>query len=223
MDIKLHYFFHKNYLYDQRYEIVKRKELEIKLQNVPLPTKATPNLEQYMTPARIAADIIFTAHQFGDIENKIIMDLGCGSGIFSVGAALTGAKKVIGIDLDEDMIKTARDYAEKNNINIEFSVKEISDVETRCDTVIMNPPFGAQKSNHKADRKFIEKGFEISSVIYSLHLKKTVPFLEKMIASLGGTISYSKDYVFPIKWMFDFHQRNVVYYDVTLLRIKTNK
>ena len=27
----------------------------------------------------------------------------------------------------------------------------------------MNPPFGAQKSNQKADRKFLEKAFEISS------------------------------------------------------------
>lgn len=201
---------------------MRKKELEILLQKVPLPKKPSPNLEQYMTPANIAADIIFIAHQFEDIKNKTVIDLGCGTGIFSIGATLTGAKKVIGIDLDENIIKTAREYAEQNNLDIEFIVKNVKDVEKKCDTVIMNPPFGAQKSNQKADRKFIEKGFEISKIIYSLHLKKTISFLEKMIFSLGGSITYQKDYSFPIRWMFDFHEKEVTYYDVTLLRIKIN-
>ena len=48
-----------------------------------------------MTPAPIAADIIFTAYQWGDIENKTVVDLGCGTGIFSVGAVSMGAKKVL--------------------------------------------------------------------------------------------------------------------------------
>jgi putative methylase len=202
---------------------MKKKELEILLQKVPLPNKPIPNLEQYTTPANIAADILFTAHLFGDIENKIIIDLGCGTGIFSIGAILIGAKKVIGIDVDKDIIKIAKEYAEKNNLKIEFRVQDVKDVDIKCDTVIMNAPFGAQKSNQKADRKFIEKGFEISQTIYSLHLKKTIPFLEKMISSLNGEIIFQKDYVFPIKWMFDFHTKNTAKYDVTLLRILTNR
>ena len=201
---------------------MKKKELEILLQKVPPPNKPIPNLEQYMTPANIAADIIFTAHQFGDIENKIIVDLGCGTGIFSVGVTLIGSKKVIGIDIDKNIISIAKKYANKNNFKIEFKIIDVENVHEKCNTVIMNPPFGAQKSNRKADRMFIEKGFEISEVIYSIHLKKTIPFLEKMISSLGGTITYRKDYVFPIKWTFKFHDKKVSKYEVTLLRIETN-
>ena len=201
---------------------MKKKELEILLQKVPLPNKPIPNLEQYMTPANIAADVIFTAHQFGDIQNKTILDLGCGTGIFSVGAALTGAKKVMGIDADKDIITIAKEYAKKNNLEIEFMTMDVKNVQTKYNTVIMNPPFGAQKSNQKADRKFIEKGFEISQILYSIHLKKTIPFLEKMISSLSGNITYRKDYAFPIRWTFEFHDKKVVYYDVTLLRIETN-
>ena len=201
---------------------MKKKELEILLQKVPLPNNPIPNLEQYMTPASIAADIIFTAHQFGDIENKIIIDLGCGTGIFSVGAALAGAKKVTGIDADKDVVTIAKEYAKKNNLGIKFMVNDVKNVQTKCNTVIMNPPFGAQKGNQKADRKFIEKGFDISKILYSIHLKKTIPFLEKMISSLGGSITYRKGYVFPIRWTFEFHDKEVVYYDVTLLRIETN-
>ena len=201
---------------------MKKKELEMILQRVPPLDKPIPHLEQYLTPASIAADIIFTAHQFGDVENKAVLDLGCGTGIFSVGAILTGAKKVVGIDVDKNSIEIARDYAEKNDFEIKFLVQDVKDVEVKCDTVIMNPPFGAQKSNLKADRKFIEKGFEVGSVLYSLHLAKTVPFVKRLISSLGGKVNYSKDYVFPIKWMYEFHEKKVVDYNVTLLRIITS-
>ncbi len=86
----------------------------------------------------------------------------------------------------------------------------------------MNPPFGAQKSNRWADRRFIEKGFEISKVIYSLHLSKTIPFIEKLILSLNGEIKYKKNYVFPIKHTHVFHEKKIVNFDVTMLRIITN-
>ena len=200
---------------------MKKKELEIMLQKVPSPNRPILRLEQYMTPANISADIIFIAHQFGDIENKTVIDLGCGTGIFSVGAYIAGAKKVTGVDIDKESIAIATSYTKKSNMDIEFLVCDVKDIQTNCNTVVMNPPFGAQKSNEKADRKFIEKGFEIAEVIYSLHLKKTIPFLEKMINSLGGYITYWKEYKFPIKWMFRFHNKEIVNYNVTLLKIDT--
>jgi putative methylase len=198
---------------------VKKKELEILLQRLPAFDKPSPNLEQYLTPANIAADIVFIAHQFGDIENKTVLDLGCGTGIFSVGAALTGAKKVVGIDVDKSCIKIAREYAKKNDLEITYLTQDVKDAKIKCDTIIMNPPFGAQKSNKKADRKFIEKGFEAARVLYSIHLAKTVPFVKQLVSSLGGEIDYLKDYVFPIKWTYEFHEKKVMNYDVTMLRI----
>jgi len=200
---------------------MKKKELEILLQKVPSFDNPVPHLEQYLTSADIAADIIFTAHQFNDIEKKIVLDLGCGTGIFSVGAYLTGAKKTLGIDVDKTSINIATSYAKKNKYEIFFILQDVKDVEIKCDTVIMNPPFGAQKSNKNADRRFIEKGFEVASVLYSLHLSKTVPFINQLVSSLEGNIDYSKDYVFPIKRIFEFHNQKAVYYNVTLLRIIT--
>jgi len=175
---------------------MKQRQLEILLEKIPKPTIPVPQLEQYMTTAPIAADIIFTAYQWGDIENKIVVDLGCGTGIFSVGAVKMGAKKVLGFDIDKNIIAVAKKYAKTNALPITYTLKDIIEVHTTCDTVIMNPPFGAQKSNTKADRKFLKKAFEISSVVYSLHLKKTIFFLEKMIKSLQGEITYQKEYSF---------------------------
>jgi putative methylase len=200
---------------------MKQKELEILLQKIPGFKEPKPMLEQYLTPANIAAEIIFTALKYGDIENKIVVDLGCGTGIFSLGAYLCGADKVVGIDVDKECIDQARNYAFENDLNINFIIDEVKNVNIVCDTIIMNPPFGAQKSNLKADRVFIEKGFEIASVIYSLHQTKTVSFIEKMISALNGEISYRKDYVFPIKHTFDFHDKKTKNFDITLLRILT--
>ena len=203
--------------------IMKKKELEIILQKVPKFNNPIPNLEQYLTPANIAADIIYLAYQFGDIREKIIIDLGCGTGIFSIGAYITGAGKVIGFDVEENCIKIAKKYAKNNNYEITFIVRDINEVDIKCDTVLMNPPFGAQKSNINIDREFIDKGFKIGSVIYSLHLTKTLPFIEKLIEKKGGEIKFLKKYDFPIRWVFNFHKKNVVIYDITLLRIFTNK
>ena len=201
---------------------MKQRQLEILLQQVPFPPNPTPNLEQYMTPAPIVADILFTAYHWGDIEGKTVVDLGCGTGIFSVGAAYMGASEVYGIDVDKSIISLATEYARSKNLPVHFRAQDVTTVTTRCDTVLMNPPFGAQKNNQKADRRFIEKGFEITPVIYSLHLKKTIPFIEKMIHALHGEPTYQKDYEFPIKWMFQFHKKEVMTYTVTLLRILTH-
>jgi len=202
---------------------MKQKELEIILQKVPEFEKPSSKLEQYLTPAGTAANIIFTAYQFGDIKDKVVFDLGCGTGIFAIGAILTGAKRVIGFDIDKIIIEKAKKYAENNKLNVEFIVKDVLDIKEKCDTIIMNPPFGAQKSNLKADRKFIEKGFNISSVIYSIHLKKTIPFIEKMILSLKGEITFYKNYIFPLKHTYNFHEKRAVDYEVSLLRILTKR
>ncbi len=201
---------------------MKKKELEILLQDIPTFNNPIPELEQYLTPANIAAEIIFLAHQFGDIKNKTVIDLGCGTGIFSIGAYITGAKKVTGIDIDKSSIETAKKYAKKKKYNITFLVKDASKLEKKCDTIIMNPPFGAQKGNINIDRIFIKKGLEKSSVFYSLHLTKTISFIEKLINIKKGNITFIKNYDFPIKWVFDFHKKKVVNYDVTLLRVKTS-
>ena len=201
---------------------MKQRQLEILLQHVPRIESPTPRLEQYMTPASIAADVLFTAYQRGDIEGKTVVDLGCGTGIFSVGAMYMGAREVYGIDVDKNSINLAAQFARSKGFPIHFQAQDVTAVTTRCDTILMNPPFGAQKSNQNADRRFLEKGFDIADVIYTLHLAKTIPFIEKMIRALHGEITYRKNYNFPIKWMFPFHEKEVMAQNVTLLRIQTH-
>ncbi|MFW6040467.1 MAG: METTL5 family protein [Thermoplasmatota archaeon] len=126
---------------------IKKKKLEIELAKIPPHPDPKVEWEQYTTPSPVAADILFTSYIKGDILNKTIIDLGCGTGIFSVGAATIGAKKVIGIDIDDKSITLAKEIAKKFELSnkIEFEVQDINRTNVTGDTVIMNPPFGAQK------------------------------------------------------------------------------
>ncbi len=49
-----------------------------------------------------------------DIE---MLDIGCGSGILAIASVLLGAKKAIGVDIDAQSVKTARENAEINKIS----------------------------------------------------------------------------------------------------------
>ncbi len=45
-----------------------------------------------------------------------ILDMGCGSGILSIGAMLMGADSVVAVDIEQNAVETAAENAEKNNI-----------------------------------------------------------------------------------------------------------
>ena len=49
-------------------------------------------------------------------EGKIVMDVGCGTGILSMFAAKAGAKKVIGIDCS-NIVDLAKEIVEKNDLS----------------------------------------------------------------------------------------------------------
>ena len=70
---------------------MKKKDLEIQLQRIQNFKDPDPALEQYMTPSVIATDILFDAYSKGDVEGLKVVDLGCGTGMFSIGSWLLGA------------------------------------------------------------------------------------------------------------------------------------
>ena len=46
-----------------------------------------------------------------------VLDVGCGSGILSISAALLGAPEALGVDIDPVAVRTARDNAELNGVS----------------------------------------------------------------------------------------------------------
>lgn len=196
---------------------MRKNELERALQSIPPHRNPRPSLEQYCTPASIAADVLWTAMAFGDIEGRRVIDLGCGTGVFAIGAALMGAASVKGVDIDPQAVADAAEAASRMGIDAEFVTGDVEEVQWEADTVIMNPPFGAQR--RRADRPFLEAAVRLAPVVYSLHNASTTPFLEKMVASLGRRIAFQKSYKFQIPHLFAFHEKMRKDIDVVLLRI----
>ena len=120
-----------------------------------------PDLEQYATPVDIAVEIVKKANSRGHLSRKVA-DLGCGTGRLSIGAAILGAD-VTGFEIDAKALDIAIQYSKENNLDIKWVNGAIENIDEEFDTVLMNPPFGAQRPG--ADRIFLEKAIEIANNI----------------------------------------------------------
>ncbi len=88
--------------------IPSKKELEILLSKFKSFEKPKAELEQYMTPSSIVAELLWTAFMDNNIRERTVADFGTGTGIFAIGASILGAKTAIGYDIDNGALKLAR-------------------------------------------------------------------------------------------------------------------
>jgi putative methylase len=199
--------------------VLKRKDLEMVLQNVKPFEAPNPTDEQYPTPACIAADMMFMAYSQGDISGLKVADLGCGTGMLGIAAALLGASEVIGLDKDQSALDQAGENARRAGVVMRLVHGDVGELEEKVDTVVMNPPFGSQKRH--ADRPFLEKAMRISRVSYSLHNATTRDFLLELVSSTGRRAEVLKRYKLEIPHTFAFHKKAKQDVEVLLLRIQT--
>ena len=138
-----------------------RKHLEILLSKVEGFKTPSPQREQYEVSDEVAATMVFTAATYGDIEGRVVYDLGCGPGRLAIAAALLGAHRVVGVDIDSKVLNVAASNAQQLDVNekIEFIVQDIETLLGQGDTVLMNAPFGVQQVH--ADQPFLKKALEI--------------------------------------------------------------
>ncbi len=199
-------------------KITKKKHLEMAIQKVPKHPNPKVNLEQYSTPATIAADLLWNAYSLEDIADKKVMDLGCGTGIFAIASKLLGAASAIGVDIDKDSIDLASSYCG----DVNFICSDICDLENDfdVDTIFQNPPFGSQKNAKKgADLKFISKAIELSpKVLYSFHMASTEEFLISYFEKNDLEITHIFRYNFPIPKIYEFHTKESANVEVIVIR-----
>ncbi|MDN7011699.1 methyltransferase [Methanoculleus sp. FWC-SCC3] len=198
------------------------RQLEMRLERLEGFERPTARLEQYQTPAPVAARLLHHAAMQGAIEGRAVCDLGCGTGILACGAALLGASRVTGLDIDPAAIAVARRNAETFGVTVEFLVADVRDPDLdraalACDTVVMNPPFGAQKAH--ADRPFIDRALELGEVVYGIFNEGSTPFVAAYTEG-RATIEEVIRCAFPMRRTFAHHRKDRVDITVEVIRLK---
>ncbi len=52
------------------------------------------------------------------VEGRSVIDVGCGSGILSIAAALLGAKSVVGVDVEPESVEATKENAARNQVSV---------------------------------------------------------------------------------------------------------
>lgn len=183
---------------------MKKSQLAIKLSKVEGFQSPKISLEQYITPPELAADILHTARMKGDIEGRKVIDLGTGTGIFAIGAALLGADEIIAVEKDEDALKVAKQNAEKLGVmdEIRFVKSDIKGFNEVCDTVVMNPPFSVHSD---IDIGFIQKAVELSETVYSVSHPGARKSIKEFVANSEHVIKALEEYEISLPPTYGFH------------------
>ena len=95
-----------------------------------------------------------------DLQDKVVVDFGCGSGILSLAALKLGAKKVIGIDIDPQALQASLANAQRNNVDNRLELYLPKDQPTlKADVVVANILAGPLRELAPTIIKFVgEKG-----------------------------------------------------------------
>jgi putative methylase len=183
------------------------------------------DLEQYRTPPELASYLVHVADLQEDIEERTVIDLGCGTGMLALAATLRGPERVVGVDIDDAALGTAQEnrrrIAARSSVSwVQADATQIPLDPSTDATVVMNPPFGAQNGNEHADRAFLETTAEIATVSYSIHNAGSADFVESFAADHDGemTHAYSAEFDLPKTFKHQSEQSRTI--DVELFRIE---
>jgi release factor glutamine methyltransferase len=135
-----------------------------------------------------------------DLKNKMVLEIGCGSGHLSIYCAKKGAR-VTSVDINHKAITHAKKAAEKEKLRIDFlqsNLFESLDSKEKFDLIFFNPPYlvsdnldylaldGGKKGREIIDKflNVFEKHLEPNGFVLLLHtdyndLKETEEILTK--------------------------------------------
>ena len=172
--------------------LVSRRQLAMQLEKAPGFVSPNEKMEQYSLDAESAADLLWTVkNETNNIRSTRILDLGCGTGILTIGAALIGSPLTIGVDLDSGALEKAQRLA--HNLDVDAQTDwvraHIPEVSMKSDLIVQNPPFGVKRRG--SDLEFLKVALKSSKLIYSIHLASQSgrEYLQRFIEQHGGTLS----------------------------------
>jgi putative methylase len=201
---------------------MRRADLVRRLQRVPELPEPRPELEQVASPAEAAATLLASVERHDGLAGRSVLDLGCGTGRLSIGAAILGASPVAGLDADPRAIAVAVDAARAEGVSVDFSVGRVGETGAPAEIVVMNPPFGAQRRH--ADRPFWEAAFRLARrSVYAFSLAASRTFIARLMVVRHARVLE----VVPVPWSlgrtFPHHRHRHVSLEVDLWAIRVSE
>ena len=180
-------------------------------------------LEQHPTPADLAARMLYTAEaSFGDIDGRIVADLGAGCGVLSMGAALLGADHVVAVEIDPSAAAVAQENAVEFEVQVDVMLSDVSNLPLRrggFDTVVMNPPFGTKAKG--IDMVFLQQALGLvrrGGAVYSMHKSSTREHVMSKGKEWGAKSEVIAQLLFPIPKVHRHHKHESLDVHVDLWR-----
>ena len=154
-----------------------------------------PAREQVDTPPEAATELLMEAWARGDLVDRVVADLGAGPGRLGIGAALFGARRVLAVESDRAALAVAERNAQAEGVRLELRPGEVGAFTDRVDTVVMNPPFGAQRRH--ADRDFWDAAFRCASrASYAFALGDSRTFIARRVVERSVPVVETH----PVPW-----------------------
>lgn len=199
-----------------------KRELEILIQRIGGYTKPKLKLEQYVTDAGLVAEVVWVAYMRGDVEDKAVADVACGTGRFAAAASIMGARHVLCIDLDPEALADAKRYLRELGADhaVDYVAMDASmpGISREIDTVFQNPPFGIW-SGKGSDVKILLSSIRISKVTYSIHKAGTEQYIGSLVKSLGYEYEVQGGFTITIPHTYRHHRKPRRIVEVFVIRI----
>jgi predicted RNA methylase len=155
---------------------------------------------------------------------KSVVDLGCGTGRFTLPIAKFFANFVLGVDSDFSVIDQLKTLKDQHKLNVNLLNTSIEFLEPfqwskSFQTAIMNPPFGTRRRG--IDQVFLKKALAFSQVVLSIHKtsSKSREIWNRLAEIYLKKAEVLATFEFPILKTFQFHRKEQHYVMIDLIRI----
>jgi ribosomal protein L11 methyltransferase len=118
------------------------------------------------------------------LDNRTVLDIGCGSGVLAIAAVKLGAQSAVGIDIDPDALENAKDNAALNEMGdrVRYEEGDFRELPLRADVVMANLTGGLLERSAELLSAIVAPGGRlIVSGFMESEKAAVVPALEKFL------------------------------------------